>query len=78
MSGSVGRSRVLSRRELKCLLFTVPTFRPEGFTITPKPSSRDDVDPEAEGEANPAKDKMQHFDHPVPKEAGRGMNYQAE
>ena len=56
----------------------VPTFRPEGFTITPKPSSRDDADPEGEGSANPKADKSEHHAHPIPEAAGRGMNYQAE
>ncbi|KAG7575486.1 hypothetical protein FFLO_00305 [Filobasidium floriforme] len=55
-----------------------PTFRPEGYTITPKPANREDADPEGEGNANPDANKTQHHSHPVPESAGRGMNYQAD
>lgn len=51
---------------------TVPTYRPQGFTISPKPSKKDEA-----GDKSDA-NKPTHHDHPIPEVAGGGMNYQAE
>lgn len=68
---STAKSSITIQLEKADICIDFPAYRPEGYTIMPKPSNEGD-------ETDGKDDKPIIKSCPVPEVAGRGMNYQAD